>query len=103
MVSGPTVTTPPTANEAAVASAANGVVGNAATATAPVGVAAATAPVVTSVPSAGLPGLVVQNALDNQVITATTTIDASVNTATMLQNLRVSESIRDAVIQFRGN
>ncbi|SEM89306.1 hypothetical protein SAMN02800694_2049 [Luteibacter sp. UNCMF331Sha3.1] len=103
MVSGPTVTTPPTANEAAVASAANGVVGNAATATAPVGAAAATAPVVTSIPSAGLPGLVVQNALDNQVITATTTIDASVNTATMLQNLRVSESIRDAVIQFRGN
>ena len=104
MVDAP-VATPPTANEVAAASAANSAVGNAA-ASPPVGSAASPAPltaVVTSIPSAGLPGLVVQNSLDNQTIKATTTIDASVNTATMLQNLRVSESIRDAVIQFRGN
>ncbi|UPG91303.1 hypothetical protein L2Y96_05900 [Luteibacter aegosomaticola] len=49
------------------------------------------------------PSLVVQNALDNQAITATTKIDASVNTSQMLQNLRIDESIRDATIQFRGN
>ncbi|UPG95540.1 hypothetical protein [Luteibacter aegosomatissinici] len=49
------------------------------------------------------PGLVIQNSLDNQAITATTTIDASVNTAHMLQNIRVDEAIKDAVIQFRGN
>lgn len=106
MVGGPVATTPPTANEVAAASAANGAVGNAVAASVPTVPSASTVPataVVTSMPSAGLPGLVVQNALDNQTIMATTTIDASVNTATMLQNLRVSESIRDAVIQFRGN
>jgi hypothetical protein len=53
--------------------------------------------------SATNPGLVIQNSLDNQAITATTTIDASVNTAHMLQNIRVDEAIKDAVIQFRGN
>ncbi|QDE38664.1 hypothetical protein FIV34_05325 [Luteibacter pinisoli] len=54
-------------------------------------------------PSGSAAGLVVQNSLDNQAITATTTIDASVNTAHMLQNIRVDEAIKDAVIQFRGN
>jgi len=106
MVDAPVVATPGTANEVAVASAANGAVGNAAAPLPPASPAATAAPVtavVTSIPSAGLPGVIVQNMADNQVISATTTIDASVNTATMLQNLRVSESIRDAVIQFRGN
>ncbi len=62
-------------------------------------------PVVTTatLPLSGGPGLIVQNALDNQTITATTTIDASVNTSRMLQNLRLDESIKDAVITFRGN
>jgi hypothetical protein len=54
-------------------------------------------------PSGLSPGLVVQNSLDNQAITATTKIDASVNTSQMLQNMRIDESIKDAVIQFRGN
>jgi hypothetical protein len=56
-----------------------------------------------TMPSGTAAGLVVQNSLDNQAITATTTIDASVNTAHMLQNIRVDEAIKDAVIQFRGN
>ncbi|NID15614.1 hypothetical protein [Luteibacter yeojuensis] len=59
--------------------------------------------VTASLPSSGLPGLIVQNSLDNQAISATTTIDASVNTANMLQNMRVAESIQNAVIQYRGN
>jgi hypothetical protein len=59
--------------------------------------------VVATLPSSGLPGLIVQNSLDNQAISATTTIDASVNTANMLQNMRVAESIQNAVIQYRGN
>lgn len=63
--------------------------------------AAATASV--SLPASITPGLVIQNSLDNQAITATTTIDASVNTARMLQNMRVAESVNDAVVQFRGN
>jgi hypothetical protein len=54
-------------------------------------------------PASITPGLVIQNSLDNQAITATTTIDASVNTARMLQNMRVAESVNDAVVQFRGN
>ena len=54
-------------------------------------------------PNSALPGLIVQNSLDNQAITATTTIDASVNSARMLESLRMAESIHDAVIQFRGN
>ncbi|HVI56097.1 MAG TPA: hypothetical protein VM621_13725 [Luteibacter sp.] len=62
---------------------------------------AATASV--NLPASITPGLVIQNSLDNQAITATTTIDASVNTARMLQNMRVAESVNDAVIQFRGN
>ncbi|MGE7138456.1 hypothetical protein ACQKIE_12575 [Luteibacter sp. NPDC031894] len=53
--------------------------------------------------SSGLPGLIVQNSLDNQAISATTTIDASVNTARTLESLRLAESVHDAVIQFRGN
>ena len=56
-----------------------------------------------NLPASFTPGLVIQNSLDNQAITATTTIDASVNTARMLQNMRVSESVNDAVVQFRGN
>ncbi|PTR33264.1 hypothetical protein C8J98_10321 [Luteibacter sp. OK325] len=56
-----------------------------------------------SLPASITPGLVIQNSLDNQAITATTTIDASVNTARMLQNMRVAESVNDAVVQFRGN
>jgi len=56
-----------------------------------------------TLPSGAANGLVVQNSLDNQAITATTTIDASVNTSHMLQNIRIDESIKDAVIQFRGN
>jgi hypothetical protein len=56
-----------------------------------------------TLPTGASPGLVVQNALDNQAITATTKIDASVNTSQMLQNMRIDESIKDAVIQFRGN
>jgi len=63
--------------------------------------AAATAAV--NLPASITPGLVIQNSLDNQAITATTTIDASVNTARMLQNMRVAESVNDAVVQFRGN
>ena len=62
---------------------------------------AATASV--TLPASITPGLVIQNSLDNQAITATTTIDASVNTARMLQNMRVAESVNDAVVQFRGN
>ncbi len=56
-----------------------------------------------NLPASITPGLVIQNSLDNQAITATTTIDASVNTARMLQNMRVAESVNDAVVQFRGN
>jgi hypothetical protein len=56
-----------------------------------------------SLPASITPGLVIQNSLDNQAITATTTIDASVNTARMVQNMRVAESVNDAVVQFRGN
>ena len=56
-----------------------------------------------TLPSGTASGLVVQNSLDNQAITATTRIDASVNTSQMLQNMRIDESIKDAVIQFRGN
>lgn len=63
--------------------------------------AAATASV--SLPASITPGLVIQNSLDNQAITATTTIDASVNSARMLQNMRLSEAVNDAVVQFRGN
>jgi hypothetical protein len=68
------------------------------------GVAPASMPTVTAALSnSTLPGLIVQNSLDNQAITATTTIDASVNSARMLDSMRVAESIHDAVIQFRGN
>lgn len=63
----------------------------------------AAATVTATLPNSITPGLVIQNSLDNQAITANTTIDASVNTAQMLQNMRVAESIKDAVIQFRGN
>jgi hypothetical protein len=58
---------------------------------------------VVTLPTGTATGLVVQNSLDNQAITATTRIDASVNTSQMLQNMRIDESIKDAVIQFRGN
>lgn len=66
-------------------------------------VANSAATVTAVLPASATPGLVIQNSLDNQAITANTTIDASVNTAQMLQNMRVAESIKDAVIQFRGN
>ncbi|UPG84912.1 hypothetical protein L2Y94_16555 [Luteibacter aegosomatis] len=56
-----------------------------------------------TLPASSVPGLVLQNALDNQAITATTTIDASVNTSSFLQGMRIDESVRNAVIQFRGN
>lgn len=56
-----------------------------------------------ALPNSALPGLIVQNSLDNQAITATTTIDASVNSARMLENIRMAESVNNAVIQFRGN
>jgi hypothetical protein len=56
-----------------------------------------------TLPTSASPGLVVQNALDNQAISATTKIDASVNTSQMLQGLRIDEAIRDSTIQFRGN
>ncbi|WP_448098581.1 hypothetical protein [Luteibacter yeojuensis] len=66
--------------------------------------AAATLATVSAVlPNSALPGLVVQNSLDNQAITATTTIDASVNSARMLESIRMAESVNDAVIKFRGN
>lgn len=58
---------------------------------------------VVTLPTGTATGLVVQNSLDNQAITATTRIDASVNTSQMLQNMRIDESIKAAVIQFRGN
>lgn len=61
---------------------------------------AASAAAVGSAPSAGL---IIQNSLDNQAIAATTTINASVNTGRLLESMRVAESIKDAVIQFRGN
>jgi hypothetical protein len=56
-----------------------------------------------NLPASVTPGLIIQNTLDNQAITATTTIDASVNSARMLQNMRISEAVNDAVVQFRGN
>ncbi|APG04606.1 hypothetical protein BJI69_12330 [Luteibacter rhizovicinus DSM 16549] len=65
--------------------------------------AAGAATATVNLPASITPGLVIQNSLDNQAITATTTIDASVNTARMLQNMRVAESVNDAVVQFRGN
>lgn len=65
---------------------------------------AAQAPAFTAtLPASTSPGLIVQNSLDNQAISATTTIDTSVNTAHMLESMRVAESVHDAVIQFRGN
>jgi hypothetical protein len=68
------------------------------------GAAVASMPTISAaLPNSTLPGLIVQNSLDNQAITATTTIDASVNSARMLDSMRVAESIHDAVIQFRGN
>lgn len=68
------------------------------------GSVAASVPIISAaLPNSTLPGLIVQNSLDNQAITATTTIDASVNSARMLESVRMAESIHDAVIQFRGN
>jgi len=72
-------------------------------AAAPVPMQALPQAVTATLPSSGLPGLIVQNSLDNQAISATTTIDASVNTANTLQSMRLAESLHDAVIQFRGN
>ncbi|MGA7438207.1 MAG: hypothetical protein WBW32_08780 [Luteibacter sp.] len=89
-----------------VSNGVNGVASGAGTAGTPTNTQAVTLPSSLSsvtLPSGASPGLVVQNALDNQAITATTTIDASVNTSRMLQTMRIDESIKDAVIQFRGN
>jgi hypothetical protein len=71
-------------------------------------VAGQTVAIPTTLASATMPigtnaGLIVQNALNNQAISATTKIDASVNTSQMLQTMRIDEAIRDATIQFRGN
>jgi hypothetical protein len=84
----PTPSSPAVANVGAAQSAA---------------VSSTLAAVTAVLPNSTVPGLVIQNSLDNQAITANTTIDASVNSAQMLQNMRVAESVKDAVIQFRGN
>lgn len=78
----------------------NGAGGVSSDAVSPASTLAAATGAVGSAPSAGL---IIQNSLDNQAIAATTTINASVNTGRMLENMRVAESIKDAVIQFRGN
>lgn len=81
----------------------NGAGGVANQVAAPVPSSPAAATVTAVLPNSAVPGLVIQNSLDNQAITANTTIDASVNSAQLLQNMRVAESVKDAVIQFRGN
>lgn len=94
------------ASSAAAAAAANQAASSSPAVSAPSSGVAGNAPAATIsavLPNSALPGLIVQNSLDNQAITATTTIDASVNSARMLESLRVAESIHDAVIQFRGN
>ena len=96
----------PTMPEVTAAAAANtGTAPAASAAASGASAAPASMPTVTAAlaNNSSMPGLIVQNSLDNQAITATTTIDASVNSARMLDNMRVAESIHDAVIQFRGN
>jgi hypothetical protein len=95
----PVLSSPAVANASATQASAVSPVATAAAASAVPAAAAVTA----TLPNSITPGLVIQNSLDNQAITANTTIDASVNTAQMLQNMRVAESVKDAVIQFRGN
>jgi hypothetical protein len=90
-----------TSQPAGVAAAANNASTNAAQSSQAIALPSSLGTV--SLPTGSATGLVVQNSLDNQAITATTTINASVNTSQMLQNLRIDESIKDAVIQFRGN
>jgi len=92
-----------TADMSAVASVPTAAATPASGAASPTPMQALPQSVVATLPSSGVPGLIVQNSLDNQAISATTTIDASVNTANMLQNMRVAESIQNAVIQYRGN
>lgn len=93
------VVSAPATTDAANAATAAAATGNTNAANA----GASSAAVVATLPASSMPGLIVQNSLNDQTISATTTIDASVNTATLLQNMRVAESIRDATIQFRGN
>ncbi|MBB3227387.1 hypothetical protein FHW69_002010 [Luteibacter sp. Sphag1AF] len=50
-----------------------------------------------------VPAFVVQNSLDNQAISATTTINASVNSLRLLDSTQLSNTIQDAVVRFRGN
>ena len=93
-----------TGNQAASTAGAAQAAASAAPASAAATSQAVTLPTsVQAVTTANASGLLVQNSLDNQAIMATTKIDASVNTAGMLQNMRLDESIKDAVIQFRGN
>jgi hypothetical protein len=97
-----TVTTPQASNAAQASATAQSVASVPAAVSVPVPAPAAAAASV-NLPSSVTPGLIIQNTLDNQAITATTTIDASVNSARMLQNMRISEAVNDAVVQFRGN
>ena len=97
-----TVTTPQASNAAQASATAQSVASVPAAVSVRVPAPAAAAASV-NLPSSVTPGLIIQNTLDNQAITATTTIDASVNSARMLQNMRISEAVNDAVVQFRGN
>ena len=97
-----TVTTPQASSAAQASATAQSVASVPAAVSVPVPTPAAAAASV-NLPSSVTPGLIIQNTLDNQAITATTTIDASVNSARMLQNMRISEAVNDAVVQFRGN
>jgi hypothetical protein len=98
-VGGNTLSTPQTTN----AAQANATAQSAASVPAISVQAPAAASASVNLPASVTPGLIIQNTLDNQAITATTTIDASVNSARMLQNMRISEAVNDAVVQFRGN
>ncbi|WP_213950004.1 hypothetical protein [Luteibacter sp. dw_328] len=93
------VSTPQTSNAAQASATAQ----SAASVPAMSAQAPAAASAAINLPASVTPGLIIQNTLDNQAITATTTIDASVNSARMLQNMRISEAVNDAVVQFRGN
>jgi hypothetical protein len=98
-VGGNTLSTPQTTN----AAQANATAQSAASVPSISVQAPAAASASVNLPASVTPGLIIQNTLDNQAITATTTIDASVNSARMLQNMRISEAVNDAVVQFRGN
>src|SRR4051812_35596289 len=87
-VGGNTLSTPQTTN----AAQANATAQSAASVPAISVQAPAAASASVNLPASVTPGLIIQNTLDNQAITATTTIDASVNSARMLQNMRISEA-----------